>query len=567
MKGNFVSICFKKCNVFFLCIYLYLAIIPISFASQEVHESQRHSVRKSGVHIEYTNFESNYVSFDVKYNSRIINTIKYKIYPKQKKYINKKIIETFLSNEFDRIRIIKNKLILYLPDGKKKVSVSYNGGIYWDKPKQTLEKFSSQLNTYLNERIQGPAKKLLIKSLPYRDRYGNKIDRIDNRGLSASELKELMETCYAFGIHVPKLKGVINIDEIKKTYTKNGVKQTRTYYKSTMEIDAEARLLIYYLDINTNQFVLYTTKYTTNPIILGSGSISESKEYNNKTYNDRKLFENCLEKFANALAANALYCSQREFLSCFSIEDVQGFTFFSKGMPNIRMDAPINVKKYIDADIVFSGWGKARHVSVNIDDETQKNNYQLIGGKVEEKDLGCVHPWTGVFSYGTIGKDDSGGSFSKLQIGSYLDLGYAANQKLLSEIWFDSALIYGFGEFGTDEVTLDLDATYYAVNFNVYKRLYLSPLSIYIAPGLGFEYRRTMISYYSEEYETNSMIAKAIVNAGYNISPDQELFISMAYNKLFNEDDLDDSGLVIQCGFAFHTPVIGGLWANIFGNH
>jgi len=576
-------------KILLLSICLCFGVISFAIADQEVHKSQMQSVRKSGIHIEYTNFESDYVTFDVKFKSRIIDTFQQKITLEQKRRINEQIILRFLENQFDRIRITKNELIFILPDGKKTKNVPYNRGIYWPKSNLSFEKYITTLRTYLNSRLNKSVKRLLIESFPDRSKYNpNKTDKHDNRGLTPSEIKPLMETCYAFGIHVPALNGTINIEEKKDTYEVNGVEKTIIRYKTKMEINTIAKLIIYHFDVNSNQFVRLVEKELQCGE-LESGPVFEQKECDGKReYKDREFFDKWFLTISKDFGMKSLHKSQCLFPIEIIFESLKGSTLTSQGKPDIRIDAPVHVLTTEDGDDIITGWAKTRKHSFNIDDPTQHNEYQLISGRAEPRDKGKVHPWTGIFAYGALGIDESGGSFKKIQIGSYMDLGYLANKESLSEIWLDTAVSYGFGDFVQEAITFDIDSMYYSASFNIYKRFYISPLSLYVAPGIGVEYRRTRKrlpeiyeirlenDYETEKYyESDSWAAKAVINAGYNFSPNTELFFSVAYNKLFDvsgfEKDPNDShledrdmGMVIQCGLAFHTPDFTSLWTDYF---
>jgi hypothetical protein len=64
---------------------LYFGIVSLISASQEINETQMEPIRKAGIHIEYTNFESNFVIFDVRQKAQTIRTIKHRLNLNQKK--------------------------------------------------------------------------------------------------------------------------------------------------------------------------------------------------------------------------------------------------------------------------------------------------------------------------------------------------------------------------------------------------------------------------------------------------------------------------------------------------
>jgi len=572
-----------KIKIFTFGVSLYFCIVSCINASQEIHETQKQSIRKQGIHIEYTNFESNVVIFDVIREGRIIKTIRHRITLEQKKELNKKIIEQFYANQFDTIKISKDNLCIHLPNNNK-TTVSYNKGIFWCNSNLSLEQFSANLKNYLNKCLKGPTRELLRRTFQDRAALNPNIDPYENRGRTVSEFQPMMENCYVIGIHVPELKGIIDITEVP---SENDRRNSVRNYQSTLTIKATANLLIYKLD--NNEFVEYHNFENNNecqrPLIIKTDDIKETVDYEILNNND-PVFDTIFNELSVALGASSMRMSQCCFPIGIVVKKVEGTFFESRGVPDIRIDAPVYIKSRKDGEDVFTGWGKTLNVASSYGDPFQENSYRLISGTAAERDLGVVHPWLGIAGYVSLGYDESGGNidsneyYKKLQFGTYGDLGYVSNKKIFSEWWIEIGCSYGFsGEYFSDvETKIEFDAEYYALNFNIHKRLYLSPIGLYnifVAPGAGVEYRRTSVSGKYLDKETDNFIAKAIVNVGYNFSPDHELFLSFAFNKVFedsfanyegkdkefNENVADDSGLVIQIGYAFHFSVIsGGFW-------
>jgi len=581
-----------KIKIFSISVCLYFSITSLINASQEminasqritnpiydIHETQKQSIRKQGIHIEYTNFESNFVSFDVRQDGRFIKTIKHKIHLNQKKDLNKRIIEQFFANQFDTIKITKDNLFIVLPNNQDKVP--YNNGIFWCNSNLTLEHYSANLKNYLNKCLTTSTQTLLEVSLQKRSALNPNIDKYENRGLTDSELQPMMENCYAIGIHVPELKGAIDIKEVT---SENGEKNPVRKYQSKLSIVATANLLIYRLDNNLKQFVEYhseNVECSQFPLIIETDSIEETVDYKILNKNN-SVFDTIFNELSIALGASSMRLSQSCFPIGMVITKVKGTILESRGIPDIRIDAPFYVRSRIDGVDKYTGWGKTRSVASIHGDPLQVNKYRLISGKAKERSLGEVHPWMGIAGYVAIGHDESGGksdlneNYKKIQFGTYGDLGYVLNQKSFSEWWIEIGGSYGYCGLSLEDE--DFDVKYYALNFNIYKRLYLSPIGLYnffVAPGAGVEYRRTNIIRKYSDVETDNLIAKAIVNVGYSFSPDHELFLSFGYNEVFNgfgdyegEDKIlnesvaDDSGLVIQFGYAFYlSKIAGGIW-------
>lgn len=74
-----------KTKIISFSVCLYFGIVSLISASQEINETQMEPIRKAGIHIEYTNFESNFVIFDVRQKAQTIRTIKHRLNLNQKK--------------------------------------------------------------------------------------------------------------------------------------------------------------------------------------------------------------------------------------------------------------------------------------------------------------------------------------------------------------------------------------------------------------------------------------------------------------------------------------------------
>jgi hypothetical protein len=425
-----------------------------------------------------------------------------------------------------------------------------------------------------------------------RERGTFMVDHAKAVGMPVEFVEKLMNSAFAFFVHVKRPDASVSISESTRTIIRKGKEIKVPVWNASVSIDASVVTLIYNYLPDTGRFALYSQ-------LTGESGFGISTS---KSYPTRPTSEDTIQLFQESMAVamravgvnlNTQIKADDAFAIIFSADTVDGSDVGADVgiMEDIRVDAPATVTRTIDGLSVQVGLVKARDVSVNCDGRTP-TRFELISGSSEQGDSVREVPWTGLMvetDFGVTGytltKFDSetakgGGSFVGPTLGVDLDLGYATNTSALSEVWFDLGFGLGFGGEGFDQID---SASPLLVKLDVgfSKRIYLASSGVFLAPGAQFGFmamsatgKPESASHGDDEtHSASSITITPSMRLGYNVSSNFELVAEGGWalpmtasgsRAIGEEDPTDvdvevDAGLRVGITLAFHLPVVGPM--------
>ncbi|MEO2068877.1 MAG: hypothetical protein ABGX27_05125 [Desulfurobacteriaceae bacterium] len=505
--------------------------------------------------------------------------------------IAKELYDWLITQRFDKVVITPSKA--YIITAKEKIGVDNNVMKTFSFDTGNYEDFKASLENYLNEDLSPVVEKLMssaleqrYQELPETEQETFITEKAKELGIPVEVAKKLMNSAFVFGVYFEPVNP-------SATYSTQKIRTSRGYkivYPTTIEVPSKVKVIIFKFDADKGKFVLY--KELDGSSGLGTG---ESYTYDHRPTNTETefLFKRSILTSAKATGINVNTTLKEDdnFAIFATVDDVNGTTVKADigVLEDLRVDAPYLVRENIDGKIETVGFVKARKVFVNCD-ERGESEFQLIKGKAELKDQLKEHPWTGLFIYTRVGMENyevtkfddedlsaGGGMFTVVKLGATLDLGYAVNSPLLSEIWFDVNFGLGFGgdalQFEGNGSAFTDDPSYLTLGLGLYKRFYIRNFGLYLAPGAEFALEglsakgnQTYLLYDGEDISVSSFAIKPQVQFGYNFSPNFEIAGYLGWNQPLSTSakrgdvDVDaevSGGLTFGVGINYHIKTVG----------
>jgi hypothetical protein len=573
---------------------------------------------------------------------RYWGTWTYDITPKLKGELNKEVYDWLITQRFDKIVISPGKAFILTAAISKTVDVPSDNTLAFHFNYGSFKNYRSAVESYLNklsdimEKLLSSAMEARYEELPEKEKETFITTKAKELGIPFEIAKKLMSSAYVFAAYYePKKEGstwakMLNIagtisgkgaGVIEPPYIK--ISKGRLGYSVDIDIPSKIRLLIYRFDPDTKKFVLYK-KELIGKSGRGTGvSKTLPFEPSEKTVKDLVYKSFIYSARAAGIALNTELKKDENFAIITTADKVSGKKVWAPigALEDLRIDAPYLVRRYVNGKLTQIGFVKARHVAIDCyryikcpandqkciqakqSEANQYSVFELVKGKAELKDQLREHPWTGLFGYVGVGMESftlnsleysgttyeftqGGGSFVALKFGSFLDLGYAINRKILSEVWLDT--YFGLGA-GGDEMKSKTNIYYYSsanstespwyitAGMGLFKRLYIRSSGIYgmIGGYFNLQYMSAKLKDISPDYYLNVGALSLLLGGklGYNFSPNLEITGSVGYaipliswaslsdsegNSVRDYDSADVSGgLSVFITLRWHLPTVG----------
>ncbi|MDX1811313.1 MAG: hypothetical protein R3240_05155, partial [Gammaproteobacteria bacterium] len=438
----------------------------------------------------------------------------------------------------------------------------------------------------LMTRLLSKAKDARYQQMPDREKETFLASIAKEESVPVAFIQKLMNSAYAFSLHLSNINGSISINQEKK---KNMMGVPYMAYDTTLSLNTSVTLEIFHYDVNTSEFKPY------NSIEKSSGSVSASEDFMH--YPGKRaalhLFNSAFGKAikASGIALNTKLKDDDNFAVYATIDQLKGNTFESRvgEVEDLRIDAPYRIYQYRDGKAKQMGWAKVRSVAT---EKTYKekpaeyySHFDLIDGDIEFKDQLREHPWTGFFWYIGVGSVNlnlesldnesasGGGTYTGLNLGVTMDRGFMKNSAKDAEDWLtvDSDLAFiggkdmktGLGEFNSGlaaKLSIDSNHRYYPAAFGFYTEYKY---------GLGIAALLAGAKEGSDDLTVTGIGLNLGLKAGYNTSPDREYSLSIDYMYPFfaraslgkNNPEYEaklSPAFSVSFQVAFHTRSIGG---------
>ena len=459
---------------------------------------------------------------------------------------SKALLKELNGKRYDSLKIMKGKLAIKtifenIEIDSNVKNFSYDYGNESD--------FKNKVKSYLNNNISPLMLRLLEKTNDAR--YKEMSDKEQETFLStiAKEesvplhfIKKLMNSAYVFAFHANKIKGSVSINQEER---ENKKKKKYLVYDTSISVKSEISLIIFHFDSEKNQFKHYSTVKGQKH---SGGSSQDFRKYPTKEKTTRD-FNKAFGKIAKPSGSNINYKLKKDenFVIFATVDQLKDYDIKSRigEIEDLRIDAPYNIFQYQDGKRKEVGWIKARSVasekSYKKDYANYYSDFDLINGSVEIKDQIKEHPWLGGFLYigavtNTIsineidGKSESGGgTYTGLNLGIKLDMGYVLNKKSFSERWLELNLNFGIGG---DDITLNnnvySDTTAITLGLDIVQRKNLKSYGWY----WGYKYGIGIASLSGKDSSENELSVSApTINLGLQFgflpSPKREYFTNL----------------------------------------
>lgn len=472
----------------------------------------------------------------------------------------------------------------------------------------SLQDFQKRTLSYLNSEIAPKIKKVLAqasdaryKEMPADEAESFIKTRAKESGMPAEVLQTLINSSYVFNVYMEKMRGNLNIQQVKHKDVYGN-----TYYTYDTSLSAPLNLDLTVYEYKNSKFQIRSTISSKADSLFGalnklsSGGSTASSTFMPRERDAQKVFDDVLKtsfkdniialttrlKEDDAFKVNALLTNVSTFSAELSIGNQE----------NVRVDHPFMIRRNVDGESENVAFFKVRSVGDSClalsEGERTNSKGQIISGFAEEADMAYEHPWTGVFgqlkfkqlssTYNYNNVDTEGGALSAVGIGFNADLGYVLNSPSFSEIWMNFDLFGGAGsegEMGVDGVVAPVKASSvaYGVSLGFEKRYYL--MANLFASGeadLNFEAQSFDVSPDGATDTTTLSLAtlsiEPKVKVGYNFTPNVDLTLFAGYDvplsttasyKQGDNDSVDiegydkNSGVSVGASLNIHTDFAG----------